>query len=249
MIYVGTSGFQFDDWIGKVYDPNIKKNEMLKYYIGKYKFNTVELNYTYYKMPGFRTIVSLLRNTPRNFYFSIKLYGKITHEHDLSYVDKFLDATKPMVEEKRLIGYLAQFPFSFKRTDENERFLYKISRKFNNLFVELRHISWIDFNTDDFEIVTIDQPPLKDFLPFVVKAKERLYVRLHGRNKMWFEEDAKKRYNYKYSRQELVKIYKDIKDFKVPKYVYFNNCYEGKALLDALEFREISGGEILEFFK
>lgn len=250
MIYIGTSGFQFDDWIGTVYPKDIKSNEMLKYYIGKYQFNTVELNYTYYKMPGFRSITSLLRKTPRNFHFSIKLYGKITHEKDITYLSKFLEATKIMKEEKRLIGYLAQFPFSFKRTTENEKFLFKLSQKIENfLFIEFRHNSWVDFNTNDFEIVTIDQPKLKHFYPFIIKAKEKLYVRLHGRNSKWFKGDVKTRYNYNYSKDELLEIYNKIKDFKSEKYIYFNNCFNGNALLNALEFRNITGGGKIGFFE
>jgi len=32
MIKVGTSGFSFPDWVGKIYPANIKKGEMLPYY-------------------------------------------------------------------------------------------------------------------------------------------------------------------------------------------------------------------------
>ncbi|MBT1247074.1 MULTISPECIES: DUF72 domain-containing protein [unclassified Thermosipho (in: thermotogales)] len=248
MIYIGTSGFQFDDWIGTVYPKDIKKAQMLNYYIGKYTFNTVELNYTYYRMPKYKGIVSLLRKTPRNFIFSIKLYGGITHEKDLELVDKFLQETCEMENENRLIGYLAQFPFSFKKNPENEGYLYKLSKKIKNLFVEFRHISWVDFKTKDFEIITIDQPQLKDFYPFKINANEKLYVRLHGRNKKWFEGDVKTRYNYNYKRKELLEIYEKIKDFKGEKYIYFNNCYRGYALLNAMDFREIIGGGKLEIF-
>ncbi|ABR30640.1 hypothetical protein SU69_03990 [Thermosipho melanesiensis] len=249
MTYIGTSGFQFDDWIGKVYPNNIKKSNMLRFYVWKYRFNTVELNYTFYRMPSYKSIVSLLRNTPNNFLFSVKLFGGITHEREIDYVENFLKATKEIEKEKRLVGYLAQFPFSFKRNKDNEMFLYKLSKKINNLFVEFRHVSWKDFKTDDFEIITIDQPKLKDFYPFQMNANKRLYVRLHGRNTKWFESNAKTRYNYKYKREELLTIYNEIKEFKGEKYIYFNNCYNGYALLNALEFRKIIGGEELELFR
>lgn len=248
MTLVGTSGYQFDDWIGEVYPENLKSSELLNYYWMKYGFNTVELNFTYYTLPGYRSIVNILRRLPNNFYLSIKLYGKITHEKNLNYVDKFLKNTKIVLEEGRLIGYLAQFPFSFRFNKENLEFLNLLSEKFPNLFVEFRHSSWIDFESEKFEIVSIDQPRLPNFYPFLIKAKKTLYVRLHGRNKNWFQGDAKTRYNYNYSKSEMMEIWEKIKKFSGKKVIYFNNCYKGNALKNALYFREISGGEKIGIF-
>ncbi|SHH51963.1 DUF72 domain-containing protein [Thermosipho atlanticus] len=249
MIFVGTSGYQFDDWIGEVYPENIKSKELLNYYWMHYGFNTVELNFTYYTLPSYRSIVTILRKLPHNFYISVKLYGKITHEKNLEYLDKFLENTKILMEENRLIGYLAQFPFSFMKTKENILFVNLIAEKVPRLFVEFRHASWISFDSEKFEIVTIDQPKLPNFYPFIIKAKKFLYVRLHGRNKNWFKHDVKTRYNYNYSTNEMIKIWETIKKFRGDKAIYFNNCFKGKALKNALLFRKLVGGEKIDIFQ
>ncbi|MBO8161033.1 MAG: DUF72 domain-containing protein [Thermosipho sp. (in: Bacteria)] len=248
MIYIGTSGFQFDDWIGEVYPSNIRKKELLSYYWMYYGFNTLEINFTYYTLPSYKSIVNILRKLPNNFYLAIKLYGKITHEKSLSELDKFLENTKIVSEENRLVGYLAQFPFSFRYSRENIEFLEILSEKVPNLFVEFRHISWLPFNSDKFEIVTIDQPRLPEFHPFIVKAKKKLYVRLHGRNKNWFKGNVKTRYNYNYSENEMKSIWEKLKEFKGDMYIYFNNCYKGNALKNALFFRNLSGGGKIGIF-
>ncbi|MBC7123441.1 MAG: DUF72 domain-containing protein, partial [Pseudothermotoga sp.] len=64
MIYVGTSGYSFSDWIGEVYPEGISRSNMLRYYASVWRFNAVELNFTYYALPTYRTIVSMLRRTP-----------------------------------------------------------------------------------------------------------------------------------------------------------------------------------------
>ncbi|TVM00173.1 MAG: hypothetical protein CV087_15345 [Candidatus Brocadia sp. WS118] len=51
MIKIGTSGFFFPDWVGKIYPNDIKKGEMLQYYEQKLGFKITEINSTYYTIP------------------------------------------------------------------------------------------------------------------------------------------------------------------------------------------------------
>jgi len=51
---VGTSGYSFDDWVGTFYPPGTRKAEMFDRYIER--FETVEVNYTYYRMPTLKTM-------------------------------------------------------------------------------------------------------------------------------------------------------------------------------------------------
>src|SRR5438105_1785812 len=44
MLYIGTSGYSYDDWVGPYYPEGIAKNEMLPFYARE--FNTTEINYT-----------------------------------------------------------------------------------------------------------------------------------------------------------------------------------------------------------
>ncbi|MFN6992313.1 MAG: DUF72 domain-containing protein, partial [Fervidobacterium sp.] len=124
--YIGTSGFSFEDWVGTVYPEGIKQSEMFTYYWQHYGFNAVEINFTFYQMPSIKTLVALLRKAPPKFKFSIKLHGSITHEGYAEKLETFLRVTQIYEEENRLLGYLAQFPFGFRKEQENVSYLIKL---------------------------------------------------------------------------------------------------------------------------
>ena len=69
-IFIGTSGFQFDDWKGTVYPADIKKEDMLKFYEAELGFKTLEINYTYYRMPYPKAIEGMSKKTSDNFKFT-----------------------------------------------------------------------------------------------------------------------------------------------------------------------------------
>jgi uncharacterized protein YecE (DUF72 family) len=50
-IRVGTSGFQFNDWRGPIYPKGLPGKDLLPYYEQILGFNTLEVNYTYYRLP------------------------------------------------------------------------------------------------------------------------------------------------------------------------------------------------------
>ncbi|GAI34452.1 unnamed protein product, partial [marine sediment metagenome] len=51
---IGTSGFYYQHWYGKFYPHKLKKEELLSYFAGR--FNTVELNNTFYHLPREKTV-------------------------------------------------------------------------------------------------------------------------------------------------------------------------------------------------
>ena len=52
MIHLGTSGFQYDDWVGPYYPKGLPKEQWLVFYAEEFK--TLEINFTYYRMPTAR---------------------------------------------------------------------------------------------------------------------------------------------------------------------------------------------------
>ena len=72
MIKIGTSGFSFPDWKGKIYPRKIKPNERLPYYEHELGLNCCELNYTFYRQPIPYTMEILARRTGKDFEFTIK---------------------------------------------------------------------------------------------------------------------------------------------------------------------------------
>ena len=120
MIYVGTAGYSYKDWIGPFYPEGIKDVQMLDYYAMHFDF--VEVNSTYYHMPSLKLLESLNRKTPDDFKFAVKLFGGFTHERSIGKVeaDQFMYSLKPLLESSKLLCLLAQFPYSFNCTVERE---------------------------------------------------------------------------------------------------------------------------------
>ena len=63
IIRVGTSGFSYTDWLGPFYPPRLSRAHMLDYYATI--FDVVEINATYYTIPGPRSVEGMLRKVSR----------------------------------------------------------------------------------------------------------------------------------------------------------------------------------------
>jgi len=147
---------------------------------------------------------------------------------------------------------LAQFPWSFKNTEENRKYLKSYNDQLAEypLIVEFRHISWISEPLFSFlrslgvSYCVVDEPNLPGLLPPKVEATANLgYVRFHGRNtKTWWEGDSSQRYNYLYTEQELKEWVPKIKQLTASTeetYVFFNNCHAGYAAKNAKTMQSI----------
>ncbi len=128
-ILVGTAGWNYatgrGTWNGVFYPARRPKGfDELAYYAER--FDTVEVNSTFYRVPEPDLSLGWLRRTPPTFLFSVKLYQKFTHpdmylsragvtEWDLSRadVDQFRRGIDPLADAGRLAAVLMQFPPSF----------------------------------------------------------------------------------------------------------------------------------------
>jgi uncharacterized protein YecE (DUF72 family) len=192
-ILIGTSGYSFPDWVGPFYPPGTDRSRMLEYYVRH--FPAVEVNATYYRIPPPSTLHAMERKTPPGFEFVIKAHNDMTHKRSLDpeLYRAFARAVEPLRLEGKLHGILAQFPYAFRRTRENEAFLAEMRRRLPGeapLFVEFRHKSWIAedlfarLEDEGLGYVSVDEPDLPGLVPPVARATGDVgYVRLHGRNK------------------------------------------------------------------
>ncbi len=103
-VRVGTSGYNFPEWKGTFYPAKTPESKMLEYYAER--LGTVEINYTFYRMPNAKTVAGWDAATPAGFTFVLKAPQRITHIARLRDVDDplryFLVA--------RLNDLLTQFP-------------------------------------------------------------------------------------------------------------------------------------------
>ena len=76
-LLAGASGYAFKEWKGTFYPEKIKPDEMLAYYAGR--LPTVEINNTFYRMPGVDMLENWFATTPPEFRFALKAPRRITH--------------------------------------------------------------------------------------------------------------------------------------------------------------------------
>jgi uncharacterized protein YecE (DUF72 family) len=217
MIYVGTSGYSYKDWVGPFYPEGTKQRTMLEFYAQR--FPCVEINATYYSVFSDKTFAGMAQRTPKKFRFSIKAPGTATHLPTDSRmrlhadVRFFRENIEPLREQKKLSAVLMQFPNSFRPTQRTIDYLRKLRDAWNDLCLvaEFRNREWQNDETlqllNELRIswCNVDQPQFKGLLhPSSDVTDGRGYVRFHGRNyKKWWTGDNTTRYDYLYSPQEL----------------------------------------------
>jgi uncharacterized protein YecE (DUF72 family) len=147
--WVGTSGYSYQEWRGPFYPHELPEQEMLKYYAQH--FSTVEVNYTFYRMPTVRAVQGWAKETPDPFLFTLKAPRRITHELRLR------DAAEPLayfcdtakVLKHKLGAMLLQLPpFLKKDVARLEDFLHQVPPGFRPA-IEFRNQSW--FADDVYE--------------------------------------------------------------------------------------------------
>ncbi len=146
MILVGTSGYNYPEWKGSFYPAGLAASKMLPYYASK--FRTVEINYTFYRMPTSKIVTGWAAQVPPEFKFTLKAPKRITHDKRLRAAE-VADSLRTFVSVAgelgpRLAALLFQLPPNFKKDLVllNE-FLSLLPPKTIAAF-EFRHASWLD---------------------------------------------------------------------------------------------------------
>jgi uncharacterized protein YecE (DUF72 family) len=242
MIKLGTSGFSYDDWVGPVYPPDLPRRGWLGYYAER--FQTVELNVTYYRIPETKIVSGWVERTPEHFLFAVKAHQSLTHEREDPDYSTFLAALTPLIESQKLGCVLAQFPHSFHATPENHSYLSVLRQGLPDVpvVVEFRDRAWVTEETFDqlreleLGFCCVDEPHLKGLMPPIAVATAPVaYVRFHGRNaaKWWQHDQAWERYDYTYREQELEPWVTRIRELAAAApltLVYANNHYKGQSV-------------------
>lgn len=146
MILVGTSGYNYPEWKGSFYPSDLPTAKMLPYYASK--FHTVEINYTFYRMPTPKLVAGWIAQVPPDFRFTLKAPKRITHDKRLRAAD-VADPLRAFVTAAAELGpqrgaLLFQLPPNFKKDVVvlNE-FLSLLPPTVAAAF-EFRHDSWLD---------------------------------------------------------------------------------------------------------
>jgi uncharacterized protein YecE (DUF72 family) len=151
MILVGTSGYNYPEWKGSFYPEDLPAKKFLPYYASK--FPTVEINYTFYRMPTPQLVAGWRAQVPAEFRFTLKAPKRITHDRRLRAADVaeslqgFLTAAAELGPQ--LAALLFQLPPNFKKDLVlfNE-FLALLPPRTTAAF-EFRNDSWLDDSVYD----------------------------------------------------------------------------------------------------
>ncbi len=144
MILVGTSGYNYPEWKGSFYPADLPVKKMLPYYAGK--FPTVEINYTFYRMPTPKLIAGWREQVPPSFRFTLKAPKRITHDKRLRDAGELLRAFCHAAGTlgDKLGVLLFQLPPNFKiDVAVFDAFLAELPPGARAAF-EFRHPSWFD---------------------------------------------------------------------------------------------------------
>jgi len=144
-IYLGTSSFSETDWVGPFYPQGSKPAEFLSLYVRR--FETVEIDATYYAIPAQRTVDGWAAKTPDNFIIAAKFPRSIVHGGegsrpdpnvilmpDATYEarDRFLDVMSRLGTS--LGPLVLQFPYFSKAVfDSKNDFLDRLDRFLDDL--------------------------------------------------------------------------------------------------------------------
>jgi uncharacterized protein YecE (DUF72 family) len=143
MIHVGTSGYNYPEWRGTFYPADIKNAGMFDHYASHFK--TVEINYTFRRMPTPKITGGWRDKAPADFTYSLKAPQAMTH------IRRLKDCADPLTmfcDSARVLGphlgpLLFQLPPTFRcDVARLEAFLAIMPPDVKPAF-EFRHDSWL----------------------------------------------------------------------------------------------------------
>ena len=155
-IRIGTSAFTAEGWVGSFYPEGTQPRDFLSYYATK--FDTVELDNTFYRTPALTTVQGWNTKTPSGFIFAAKVPQVITHEkvlvdceddlnHFLKTMDALGDKLGPLLFQ---FGYFnkSKFKSGAEFLALLKPFLKKLPKGYK-FAIEIRNKNWLDLRFVD----------------------------------------------------------------------------------------------------
>ena len=239
-IHIGTSGWSYDHWNGVLYPPGLPAADRLQHFTAR--FQTVEVNSTFYRWPPEATFARWHQRLPEGFLLTVKAPRGLTHGARLYAPERWLAR---MEAGLRLLGphrgvLLVQLPPAFEYDLPRLDYFLQRLPPWQKTAVELRHPSW---NREEVFALLEAQGTAYCMmsgarLPCVLRATASfVYVRLHG-------PDPEYLYAGSYSDDSLHWWAERLREWQAMDkevFAYFNNDGEGHAVRNADTLRWILG--------
>lgn len=245
-LYIGTSGWNYDDWKKNFYPEDVAKKRWLEHYVKV--FNSVEVNGTFYSLPKKETLQEWVERVPSDFRFSMKMWRGITHYKKLKdagdKLDTFFDLVSQVPTRHRGVVLVQIPPNQHKDVEKLKAFLDDAKDAMKGrrwrLAFEPRDDSW-----DDREVRKVLERQRVALVVHDMEGKgdtkeptsgSFVYVRRHGPGG-----DTSKRYSKTALQGDVRRIRKWSKDRTV--YAYYNNDNRAYAPKNAQQLkRQVVGG-------
>ncbi len=237
---LGTSGWNYAEWQGYFFPKDLPSRKWLPFYAER--FPTVEVNYSFYRLPSEKTYANWYTQTPADFVFALKASRLITHYKRFKDVrEEWKEFVRRAANLKQKLGpILLQCPPNFHATAENivvlENFLRDATDEQSpRIAMEFRHESW--FREEALLLLRRHRTGLvlshssRYPTPPIIATADFIYYRCHGPREL---------FSSAYSDEELHFWANHIKSllkrgFDI--YAYFNNDACGYAVSNAATLR------------
>ena len=231
-VTVGCSGWSYADWVGRFFPFELRDDNAKRFEHYSELFTTVEINSTFYRMPGDKQVESWVEKarTHPGFEFSAIMPRSVTHEALVDLDDRtaikhaqFFEKVMalPLNDVGGLGAIILQMSPSFHNNGESSevlsRFLGSLAVGEFHYAIEFRHLSWLNENHhllgETFRLlrdnhianVMVDGPGLAFNSDLTADSA---CVRFHGRNfDVWHHDEGEgertERYDYLYDEEQL----------------------------------------------
>ncbi len=232
VVRVGCSGWDYADWRGVVYPDGVPRRRWFEEYARR--FDTVELNATFYRLPAVGTVDRWAAEAPDGFVYAAKLGAFGSHRM------KLRDATTWLpnhVERVRRLGHamgptLVQLPPRWHRDAGRLDDFLAVATRTIRWAVEIRDPTWLH---DEVYAVLEHHGAALCIHDLIADHPWRLttdwtYLRFHG------PRATEHRYVGRYGGRRLWRPARQLQRWLadgVDVFAYFNNDYHGDAVRDA----------------
>lgn len=237
-MHIGTSGWSYQHWDEVLYPPGTAASSLLGIYSSR--FDTVELNASFYRWPGNATFAGWRRRLPEGFVLSVKAPRGLTHGKRLYAPEVWLDRITACWHELADRRGVLLFQLAPAHVRDDARLDYCLARipPWMRVAVEFRHPSWHDEAV--FSILERHRAAYcvmsGAYLPCVLRAtSDVVYVRLHGPSQSHL-------YGGFYSDDDLRWWADRLREWQSTGhdvYAYFNNDGDGNAVRNAEKLRQL----------
>jgi uncharacterized protein YecE (DUF72 family) len=235
-IRIGTSGWHYKHWIGAFYPPGLPASKMLAYYCER--FDTVELNNSFYHLPKRPALESWRDSTPPGFCFAAKGSRFLTHMKKLKDPEQGLGRFFAAIDilEHKLGPILFQLPPNWELDYDRLKTFLECLPGHHRYAFEFRNATWSVQPVYDLLARNNIAYCIYDLAgtqsPIEVTA-DIVYIRLHGPGG---------KYQGSYTDRALSGWAKQIRKWHAEEraiYIYFDNDQAGYAAQNALTLKSM----------